>query len=217
MNSDRFRKILVLMTAGSFLFLIGVGFFYERLSPKEPLVFQTEGFMRFGASVATIEIVLIEDIKCEACRVFSETALPSIRRQYIDTKQVRFVFVPVAFLKGSKPLANAALAVYEIAPERFFLYLEGLFKHFSSKAMSASLERELVALARSVGGIDLIRLKDAIDSKRFYSRVEEHLEWAKEMMGSDFHTPALYLNGVLTQASSPDALIAQIERLRGDL
>jgi protein-disulfide isomerase len=164
-----------------------------------------EGNPLIGVANAPVKLILIEDLNCAHCRRFTKDIFPEIERLYIETELASCVFVPLAFLKGSKPLANAAFAVYHIAPDRFVPYLHALLNGFTE-------EKDLIPIAKKTGGIDLAELQRAIETKRFYSKIKKNYIWAKELMGPAFETPALFVNGVQTPTASISAISEQIEK-----
>jgi protein-disulfide isomerase len=208
-----FIQILVLATALIAALLIAGGAVYEASATPGTRVMLVEGRPRIGRMEAKVELVLIEDLRCGACRFFTEKVFPHIEREYIETGKAYCIMVPVSFLEGSKPLANAALAVYQIAPDRFLSYLHALFEHFNGRSSNGYESKALIDLAEKVGGIDLNQLRECIDSNCFALQLEQNLDWAKRIMGRDFGTPALYINGMKTSPSL-EKIKERIERLQ---
>lgn len=158
-----------------------------------------------GNSSASVKIFLIEDFNCGYCRRFTKEVFPQIEKLYLKTGKASCVFVPVAFLHDSKPLANACLAVYHHSPDRFEPYMHALFENFAE-------EKDLLPLAKQVGGIDLLKLSECIETECYYSQLKENYIWAKELMGPGFGTPALYINGIRTPTASFNIVSEQIEK-----
>lgn len=205
-----YRKFLVLATA-----IVAVGFFagaayFEVNQQPAALVLKPMGFPTIGNPQASIEIVVFEDFQCHNCRSFSQHMTPKIRKEYIQTGKARYTMVPLAFMRGSKPIANAAVAVFRQAPDRFFDYSEALFHFPEGRKID---ETALLEIAQKVGGIDLAKLKKAIDEKKYYAEVRDNLEWAKSVLGKDFRTPALYINGIPTSTSSFELIQMRMDHL----
>ncbi len=199
------RKIFVLATALiAFVVLSGAAVYHAMRTP-DSLVLNTQGQPTIGAG--KVEMVLIEDFRCTNCRTFSEEVLPEIANRYIHQGRVRFTIVPIAFIEGSKPLANAALAVYHQAPNRFFAFAQKLFE------MDAADKSSILRAARRVGDINLETLSRAIDNRLYYDELEFNYHWAKKLMGKQFGTPALYVNGIPTSTASLDIVARRIEQL----
>lgn len=177
----RTRKNLVLITA-SIAFCLILSIFIFR-PPTETL--NMVSYPVFGRPEAPFEIVVFEDFRCAGCRKLMEDVLPEIKSKYLANGKARIKIIPVGFLNGSKPLANAALEVYAQAPDRFFDYTKGLFEG-----------REWLELAKEVGEINLDTLQTCMEKKCHYKEIESNLVEAKLRMGKKFRIPALFINGV---------------------
>ena len=205
----KLRKIAVLGTAAMALcFLVGAALYQaHREGPAVSL--DTTGQPSIGTG--PIEIVVFEDFLCEACRIFSEEVFPKIFSQYIATHRARYTIVPLAFSKESKRVANAALCVYHQNPAQFIPFVEELFD------LEQFDREQLLLAAEKMGGIDREQLAQCLDKRLYYPVLKENLRWAEELMGSDFGTPSLFIDGIRTSTKSFDAVakrIAQIEASR---
>lgn len=158
-----------------------------------------------GSASAPIKMFLIEDLNCGYCRRFTKEIFPQIEKLYLATGKASCLFVPVSFLHDSKPLANACLAVYHHSPDRFGAYLHALFEHFAEEA-------DLLPLAEQVGGINLEKLAECMETGCYYAQIKKNYLWAKELMGPGFGTPALYINGIRTPTASFALISEQIEK-----
>ena len=211
-----FLQILVLATATVAALMIAVGAIYEASASWKLSDLQADGRARIGRLEAKIELVVIEDFKCGACRFFTEKIFPKIQQTYIDTGKAFCIVVPVSFLDGSKPLANAALAVYKIAPNRFVPFLHAMFDHFYGRRSNGMEQKELLEIAEKIGGIDLKRLRDSVESNAFYPQIEQNLDWAKRLMGNNFGTPTLYINGIRTSTGSLEQVQESLSKLENE-
>lgn len=134
-------------------------------------------------------LALFEDFRCAPCHRFMEEVFPQIEANYIETNRARFLFIPVAFLEGSKPLANAALGVYQIDPFLFVPFVLELFQ------VEESTPEEILSVAKKVGVEDLASLAKCIEREQYYKELEENLRLGEALMGDEFGTPTLFLNG----------------------
>ena len=204
----RFHQILVLSTAAFVLLGAGAVAFYQAAATPSPIQIETDGCPCVGKLDAPIQMVLFEDFRCGSCRTFNEVVLPEIQTRYIDLGLAKFTVVPLAFLRGSKPLANAALAVYKIAPSRIIPFMHALFQNTESSSSERIME-----ISREVGGIDPFELKACLSTHCYYPELEKNFELAKEVMGRDFGTPALYINGIETSTGSFESVRIRVEKL----
>ncbi len=195
----KFPQRLVLgTTALSVLLAVVVSIFHWSYTPK-PLSFKTEGLPFLGANSAPVEMVLFEDFYCKHCKIFNESILPEINKEFIEKGMAKFLIFPVQVIEGSKALANAAIAVQKIAPDRYFHYIQELFQYPEDKALSNG---ELLEVAEEVGGIDLVKLQVCIETQNCLDEVEKNLSLIRDTMGHRVGLPALYVNGVLVPTTS---------------
>lgn len=205
------RHRIILATASLALCIVIIGFLYRLFSTVSSPI---EGNPRVGSAQAKISLILVEDFRCGACKRFSQTIFPQIQAQYLDTGAASLVFVPIAFLPDSEPLANAAIAVYHFNPEKYVEFMHALFEAFASHGTNPSMESDLISVASRVGGIDLKKLQECIDSNCYKGQLEQNLAWVKETMGEHFFAPALFINGVSASTGSFDKISRKMERLR---
>lgn len=205
------RKILVLATAGVALFLLTGAAIYHAIRWPDYVHLETKGNPTIGRMNAKVELVLFEDLRCPHCCAFSAQILPQIVKMYVDSGTARFSVIPVAFLTGSKPIANAALAVYRQNPDRFFAFSQAI----ALRCLEGEHpnDEELYLIAKRVGGINLVRLQECLESHCYYEDLDRNLHWAKNIMGKDFATPALYVDGISTSTSSFGAVQTRIEKI----
>lgn len=208
------KKILVLSTAAAAIFFLIIGAVYHFSKEPDTVVLETIGFPSFGNRAAKIEVVIIEDFRCCNCKEFTERVFPQIEARYIESGQVRFTIVPVAFIAGSKPIANAALDVYCNSPERFFAYVKEILPRCQSNEIPSST---LLQIAKMVGGIDLAQLENCMQTNCHYWELEKNLQWAQAVMGKDFGTPALYVNGKPTSTRSFEAVQSRIDQILNEV
>lgn len=199
------KKRLVLTTAmAAALFMSILGIQQAGRLP-ERIAIDTMGQPSVGTG--EIELVVFEDFCCTNCRTFTEEIFPKIASEYVDTGRARLTVIPVAFGEKSKPLANAAIGVYKMAPDRFVPYILELLH---SKAES---REGMLKAAETVGGIDLKTLADCIDNHLYYKEIDQNLTWAKRLMGEEFGTPTLFVSGVMTSTASFDAVADRIRQV----
>jgi protein-disulfide isomerase len=205
-----FRQVLVLVTAAIAICLITGASLYQSLRIPDALEILTKGQPTMGNYRAKVEVVVFEDFLCVECLAFNEDIFPQIEERYIATNDVRYTLIPVSFIEHSKPIANAALAVYKIAPTRFFAYAHALFRYFGSHG--ADDLDALLSIAKETGGIPERELKKAILSEQYYQELDQNQHLAKRLMGKEFGTPALYVNGIATPTGNFRPVQVRIDR-----
>ena len=203
------KKKLGLATVASIFFVFVAALTVHLMTPAHQI--KTDGkFLSFGKRNAPIEVVLIEDFQCKNCRAFSKNIIPKLQDSYVNSGKVRFTLVPISFLRGSQMVGNAALEVYKQNPNWFFNYLK-LVLEYEGEVKKGDLMR----MAMRIRGIDLAKLERCIDSGCHNKELNENLDWAQKMMGAQFRTPALYVNGDVGSTYSFEAIQYQIELILG--
>jgi protein-disulfide isomerase len=206
------RKILVLGTAAAAFFTIAAIATVASWPNSQSIGMASP---LFGDRKAPVEVVIFEDFKCYGCRTFSEKVLPQIESEYLASEQIQLKVIPLGFLQGSKTLANAALEVYQISPGSFLPYAKLLFDRFEHRPVDESADKILLELAKEIGGIDLLKLKDCLDQKCHYSELDRNFDQAKSLMGKKFRIPALYINGARVDTTDYQAIQQAIEQAKG--
>lgn len=202
------KKTLIFSTLALALSIFSSAAIYQTLRSSVPVVMQTDRFPSMGKSSAPIEVVLIEDFQCKNCRAFSQKIIPKIQSHYVNSGKVRFTLVPVSFLAGSQAIANAALEVHRQNPNHFFTFLKDILIH-DGPIQSA----DLIRLARRLRGINLVQLENCIATGCHNQELEKNLKWAMGIMGDQFRTPALYVNGAPGSTYSFEAIQYQVEQI----
>lgn len=81
-----------------------------------------------GNPSATVSIIEFSDFQCPYCRTFWKDTLPSIRRDYINTGKVKFIYrdFPLSFHPGAQPMAEGAECAEEQG--KYWEYHDKLFE-----------------------------------------------------------------------------------------
>lgn len=74
-----------------------------------------KGGLLFGDPAAPTTIVMFTDIECPFCKTFHKKTYPALKKDYIDTKQVRFVIrhFPLSFHVNARPAAETVVCARE--------------------------------------------------------------------------------------------------------
>ncbi|MBX7066897.1 MAG: DsbA family protein [Parachlamydiales bacterium] len=205
------KKALLVGTLAIALSIFSMASLYQTVRRSAPVAMRTAGFPSMGKSSAPVEVVLIEDFQCKNCRAFSKKILPKLQKQYVKEGKIRFTLVPVSFLAGSQSIANALMEVYHQNPKLFFSYLKEILNYEEELKLD-----ELLRLARRLNGINLDKLEKCIQRQCHNDELQKNLSWAQGIMGSQFRTPALYVNGAVGSTYSFEAIQYQIDQILGN-
>jgi len=106
--------------------------------------------MAIGKADAPVTIVEYASMTCPHCAHFDETTFPELKKRYIDTGKVRYIF-------REFPLDNLAAAAFMLArcaakddPNKYFAMVDTLFKQQQQWAVEKPLP-PMLAIAKQAG------------------------------------------------------------------
>jgi thioredoxin family protein len=111
-----------------------------------------------GRPSAPVVLVEYVDLQCPFCAEFSKRTLPPLIRAYVRTGKVRILFRGLAFLGPDS--VKALQWTYGAAPQnKLWNVLELLYRQQGRENGGWVTPALLAAVARSVPGLDLVRLR----------------------------------------------------------
>ena len=162
-----------------------------------------------GAADAPITLVEFSSLTCPHCAAFHNDTLPAIKTTYIDTGKVKLVYRDFPLNKAA--LLGSALA-HCAGPDRFFGFLEALFKSQPSWAHSDDPVSALTRIGR-LGGLKAAAIETCLNDKELFDRIlASRVEGSKEFDITS--TPTFIINGEKHQgALSYEQFATIFERL----
>ena len=211
MNNIKPPRVLLCVTF-AILFAFASSTYYIAKSTLPPsITIETQGQPTLGYEKAPVHVVVFEEPKCSHCRELNNEFFPILKKEFIDTNKVRFTIIPVSFMPGSMPAAVAALCVYYQNAEYpndelFFKYFDTMYQQQPETGDWATA-RTLVDYAKATSpAIKLNQLQKCVEMETYRVRIEQNTAYAKEIMGGTVATPTIYVNGIMVQDMSPDAI-----------
>jgi protein-disulfide isomerase len=180
----------------------------EKNKPLAPekLAKLTEGDVpSFGPKDAKVTIVEFSDFECPFCSRAADVA-HKVKEKYGD--KVRFVFrqFPLSFHPNAHTAAEASLAAN--AQGKFWEFHDKLFAN--QKALG---REQLEGYAKELG-MDVAKLKKALDDKTYAAAVDAELKLGEEVAVDG--TPTMFLNGArVANPTDFEGLSKQIEAALG--
>lgn len=160
-----------------------------------------------GKDDAPVTIIEYASTTCPACGHFHKTTFPELKKRYIDTGKVRFIF-------REFPRDDVDLFAYMltrcIEKDKFFPFLDVLFKQQEQWLTSSPLPA-LTAIAKQVGFTD-----ESIEACRKDKKVFDGVVWTSEHAAKlgVRATPTFFINGKMyTGALSIEKMEELIEPL----
>jgi protein-disulfide isomerase len=142
-----------------------------------------------GPDNAPVTIIEYASMTCPHCAHFSENTFPELKKRYIDTGKVRFIFREFPF----DPLAAGAFMLARCAgKDKYFPMVETLFQKQSTWAVQKPIE-PLKAIAKQAGFTD-----QSFEACLANQKVLDGIEWVRNRAADKFKvnsTPTFFVNG----------------------
>ena len=152
----------------------------------------TDNDPALGEADAPVVIVEFSDFQCPYCARFAQQTFPQIKREYIDTGKVRFVFrdFPLSFHRNAALAAEAAQCAYE--QDTFWEMHDRIFTGQGEWSGSTEAREIFVRYAEELG-LDRARFQECLDSGRYREEVQGDFR-----DGTSYGvrgTPTFFING----------------------
>lgn len=193
-----YSKLLVIITTTVAILVSAVALALTPASniPKA-LTIDTQGQPTLGKTNAPVHLVVFEDLKCPNCADYSNTLFPKIKKKYIDTGIASYTFIPLAFIQGSAPAANAALCLHGQNAQFFFPFVDYIYQHQPSEEQDWATLPYLLSVARkATPQANMTQLSHCILTNQYNSVLYANLQLAAGLM-NPVATPAVFVNGML--------------------
>jgi protein-disulfide isomerase len=161
----------------------------QTVSPVALLVPPPLGDRSLGKDDAPVTIVEYASMTCPHCAHFAETTYPELKKRYIDTGKVRFIFreFPLDSLA-----AGAAMLARCADKDKFFPLIETLFQHQGQWAVEKPLP-PLLAIAKQVGFSEQ-SFNACLSDQKMLEAIQAEQKRATDKFGVN-STPTLFVNG----------------------
>jgi protein-disulfide isomerase len=171
--------------------------FIKELSGNQPTL---------GNSDAPITLIELADFQCPFCKKFYDDSFSTIKKDYIDTGKVKFVFVNLAFLgKESENAAEAAMCAKDQG--KFWEYHDAIYENQGGENLGIFNDQKFLAIAK---GLDM-------NTEDFKSCInnDSHLEAVTEerMLANKYGlsgTPTFIMGDKVLKGSYPAETFKQI-------
>jgi len=161
----------------------------QGVASAELLVPPPLGDRSLGKDDAPVTIVEYASMTCPHCAQFHETTYPELKKRYIDTGKVRFIFREFPL----DPLAAGASMLARCADkEQYFPLIETLFHQQRQWAVEKPIP-PLMALAKQAGFSEQ-KFNTCLSDQKMLDAMQVEQKRASEKFGVT-STPTLFVNG----------------------
>jgi len=155
-----------------------------------------------GDKNAPVTIVSFEDFQCPFCKRAFDQTFPQLKKDYIDTGKVKYVYRD--FPLGFHPQANAAAEAAECADEQgeFWDYHSLIFNN------QATLGRDLYISLAGQLNLDVNKFTQCIDNGEMKQEVQADASYGSQIGVSG--TPTFFINGIKLVGAQPYVAFQQV-------
>ena len=147
------------------------------------------GEMAIGTDSAPITVIEYASMTCPHCAHFSETTFPELKKRYIDTGKVRFIF-------REFPLDRLAFAGFLLArcvpSDKYFPMIETLFAQQRDWVVQSPLQ-PMRAIAKQAG-VSQEAFDACLEDHKLIEGIEKVRSQAADKFGVN-STPTFFVNG----------------------
>jgi protein-disulfide isomerase len=146
------------------------------------------GEMALGDEKAPVTIIEYASMTCPHCASFHVSTYPELKKRYIDTGKVRFIF-------REFPLDQLALAAFVLArcagPDKYFPMIETLFQQQKEWVVQKPLG-PLMAIAKQ-SGMSEATFNECLQNQKLIDGIEDVRQRAIKLKVES--TPSFFING----------------------
>lgn len=155
-----------------------------------------------GKKDAPVTMIEFSDFQCPFCRKFYKETLPQIKKEYIDTGRVKFVYrdFPLDFHQGAKPAAEGAECARD--QNKFWEMHDAIFNEQEKQGQGTIqfTKTDVIKWAGEIG-LDMSKFNQCLDSGKYKQEVEKDI--ADGLAAGVNGTPATFINGRLVSGAQP--------------
>jgi protein-disulfide isomerase len=158
--------------------------------------------VEIGSADAPTTFVEVSDFGCSHCQAFHQEKSATIKENYVDTGQVKWVFVPYALRAETMPAANAALCANE--QDKYLELTDALY----ALPTQVGLSRDgFIAAAEDVG-LEIDPFVSCLEDGRYNETIRNNQQAARAVRVTG--TPTFFVNDQMVSGNVP---LSEFERL----
>lgn len=147
-----------------------------------------------GNERTKVTVIEFSDFQCPFCRSFWRDTLPQLKKEYIDTGKIKFVYrdYPLGFHAGAKPAAEGAECARDQG--KFWEMHDKIFQE-QDKQGQGTIQFTKVDVVKWAGqiGLNTTQFNQCLDSGKY--KVEVEKDFADGSAAGVSGTPTTFING----------------------
>ncbi len=217
MDSSTQRLILIATGVLMVLFVVG-NFIMNRVDPGSSYSLNTFNQPTIGNPNSKTEVVVFEEPKCPNCKDYNNNVFPRIMKDYIDTNKIKYVVIPVSFIEGSMPAAEALLCTYyqdekNLDSKLFFKLLDYLYENQLPEKINWATDENILKMAEKADpSINLDKIKKCMERHVYFTKIKQNTAEGLRVTSNNLTTPAMFVNGVRVNLSNTENIFTAIDK-----
>jgi protein-disulfide isomerase len=168
----------------------------QSVSPADLLEPGPMGDRQLGPDNAPVTIIEYASLTCPHCAHFAKTAFPELKKRYIDTGKVRYIFREFAL----NPLdAGAIMLARCLDKDKYFAFVDVLFNQQDKWVVQKPIE-PLLAIAKQAG-FSKESFDACLKNQKLLDNIEAQRNRASEKFGVN-STPTFFINGKISRGGA---------------
>lgn len=165
-----------------------------------------DGDQCLGSEDAPVTIIEFSDYQCSYCQRFWAQTLPQIKKEYIDTGKVKFVYrdFPLTFHANAQKAAEATECANDQG--KFWEMHDKIFE--GQRDWSSGDTANISKRYASELGLDEAEFASCLDSGKYTEEVQKDLQ--DGVKAGVKGTPAFFVNGIFVSGAQPFSVFKQI-------
>jgi protein-disulfide isomerase len=165
-----------------------------------------------GSRDAPVKIVEFMDYKCPTCKKWTETVLPKLDQDYIQSGKAAVYVLDYPFLAPDSNLAAlAGETLYQQNHEFFETYYKLMMEKQKNEKLNWVTKDFLLSLVKEgIPGADLQQFEKDLDAGTYLQQVKKDKEIGKRLAIPG--TPTIYVNGLHAENADYETVKALVEQ-----
>ncbi len=157
-----------------------------------------------GNKNAKVTVIEFSDYQCPFCRTFWRESFGQLKKEYIDTGKIRFVYrdYPLSFHPMAEPSAQAGQCADDQG--KYWEFHDKIFSEEDKKGQgTVTYTVQELKLWASQIGLDKTKFNQCLDSNKYKAEVQKDFDDGNSAGVSG--TPSIFINGRLVVGAQPYA------------
>ena len=155
-----------------------------------------ERCVALGNENAPVTLVEVSDFGCSHCKDFHNTKAEAIKENFVDSGQVRWLFVPYALSPTTAPAANAAMCANEQG--KYFEFTNAMY---ATEDTAVTLTRDGMLAAGAAAGLEPEAFLECVADGRYSNAINAN-QLAANAAGVT-GTPTFFINDQVVRGNVP--------------